>query len=452
MLVYNVLYKHIRFLRENGRVSEVPRTYKNHNTNQYMNRKIIIPLFVLLLCSLRGFGQESRTEFCVGFRVNSTAIDSGFGKNAERLSELLSFLEQIKADSTVRITGVAFCGTASPEGGSQLNKRLAQGRLKALEKTVRGEIPIPDSIVTRNDEYILWDDLAAMVGESDMDNKEALLSIIREGTDAVGNSPATDSRIPALQKLDNGKSWRELNRRFFGRMRNACVVFITFRKEPEPEPAPEPEEVVTEPEQTAVDTAVVTETVAVADTVPAAPADEGWRRRLYVKTNGVGWAMGIGNVAVEADLAPHWSLCVPVYYSAWNYFRSTVKFRTLAVQPEIRYWFDGNNGGWFAGAHFGYAQYNFALAGEYRIQDHDGTSPALGGGVSAGYRMPVSRNKRWKMEFSLGAGVYSLHYDKFRNEENGLPVATVRKTFFGIDQASVSIVYTLDWKRKGGAR
>ena len=412
-----------------------------------MNRKIIIPLFVLLLCSLRGFCQESRTEFCVGFRVSRTVIESGFGENAERLSELLSFLEQIKSDSTVRITGVAFCGTASPEGGSQLNKRLAQGRLKALEKTVRGEILIPDSIVTRNDEYIQWDYLATMVEESDMENKEALLSIIREGTEAVGNSPATDSRIAGLQRLDNGKSWREMNRRFFGRMRNACVVFITFRKEPAPEPAPEPEEPATEPEQ-----AAVTDTVSVADAVPSAPSDGGWRRRLHVKTNGVGWAMGIGNVAVEADLAPHWSLSVPVYYSAWNYFRSTVKFRTLAVQPEIRYWFDGNNERWFAGAHFGYAQYNFALDGEYRIQDHDGKSPALGGGVSAGYRMPVSRNKRWKMEFSLGAGVYSLHYDKFRNEENGLPVRTVRKTFFGIDQANISIVYTLDWKRKGGAR
>lgn len=412
-----------------------------------MNRKIIIPFFVLLLGCLPLFGQESRTEFCVRFRVSRTVIESGFGENAERLSELLSFLDRIKSDSTVRITGVAFCGTASPEGGSQLNKRLAQGRLKALEKTVRGEILIPDSIVTRNDEYIQWDYLATMVEESDMENKEALLSIIREETEAVGNSPATDSRIAALQRLDNGKSWREMNRRFFGRMRNACVVFITFRKEPAPEPAPEPEEPATEPEQ-----AAVTDTVSVADAVPSAPSDEGWRRRLHVKTNGVGWAMGIGNVAVEADLAPHWSLSVPVYYSAWNYFRSTVKFRTLAVQPEIRYWFDGNNERWFAGAHFGYAQYNFALDGEYRIQDHDGKSPALGGGVSAGYRMSVSRNKRWKMELSLGAGVYSLHYDKFRNEENGLPVRTVRKTFFGIDQANISIVYTLDWKRKGGAR
>ena len=56
--------------------------------------------------------------------------------------------------------------------------------------------------------------------------------------------------------------------------------------------------------------------------------------------------------------------------SDWNYFKETIKFRTLAIMPESRYWISENNDGFFAGAHFGLAYYNFAFNGKYRYQDH----------------------------------------------------------------------------------
>ncbi len=161
--------------------------------------------------------------------------------------------------------------------------------------------------------------------------------------------------------------------------------------------------------------------------------------------------MAIANAAVEVDLCKHWSLNLPVYYSAWDYFSSTVKFRTFCIQPEVRYWLSKANDGWFTGAHLGLASYNIATDGEFRKQDHDGKSPALGGGLSVGYRFPISKDNRWKLELSVGAGVYKLHYDKFRNRPNGLLVTTEKKTYFGIDQASVSFSYTFDLK-KGGLR
>lgn len=52
------------------------------------------------------------------------------------------------------------------------------------------------------------------------------------------------------------------------------------------------------------------------------------------------------------------------------------------------------------------------------------------------------------MEFSLGAGVYKLHYDKFRNEYNGAYDSSVKKTFFGIDNVAVSFSYMFDLKNK----
>lgn len=169
---------------------------------------------------------------------------------------------------------------------------------------------------------------------------------------------------------------------------------------------------------------------------------------VYLKTNAIGWGMLIPNVSVEMDMCKHCSVTLPIYYSAINYFSSEVKFRTLCFQPEMRYWFAENNNGWFGGAHFGIAWFNYANGGEWRFQDHNRHTPVIGGGLSGGYRLSVSKNQRWFMEFSLGVGIYKLHYDKFHNEPNGQLVETRKRTFFGVDQLAVSFAYRFELKNK----
>lgn len=169
-----------------------------------------------------------------------------------------------------------------------------------------------------------------------------------------------------------------------------------------------------------------------------------WRCKLYIKTNAVGLGMGIANAAAEMDLAKHWSFSLPVYYSGWDYFRSTVKFRTFALQPEVRYWFMPNHSKLYAGIHAGLGWYNMAIGGDWRIQDTEGKSPAVGGGISVGYRIPLSKkNTNWKMEFAIGCGVYAVNYDKFHNRNNGANAETTKKTYMGPDQFSINLIYQL---------
>lgn len=176
---------------------------------------------------------------------------------------------------------------------------------------------------------------------------------------------------------------------------------------------------------------------------------------LYIKTNTVALAAAIANVAVEIDILPHFSFTLPVYYSAWNYFKTTIKLRTFTLQPEIRAWFNDNNEGFFVGAHFGLGYYNVALDGDYRYQDHNSKTPAYGGGLALGFRMPISTNNRWLLEFSLGGGLYKLDYDTFHNTpdtKKGLMTGEVRRTYVGPDQAAVSITYLLPEWKKGGRK
>ena len=175
-----------------------------------------------------------------------------------------------------------------------------------------------------------------------------------------------------------------------------------------------------------------------------------WTPQIHFKTNTVGLAMLIGNIGAEMDVAQHWSVNFPVYFSAMNYFTSKVKFRTLAFQPELRYWLSDANNGWFAGTHIGLAWFNYAKGGDWRYQDHHRHSPLYGGGLNGGYRKPISKDGRWLMEFSLGCGIYHLNYDIFHNEPNGQLVGSRQRTFYGIDQVAVSFAYRFDWKKKGG--
>lgn len=408
--------------------------------------KACILLILLLFAGGTAFSQENHTKIRVDFRVNSSSIDRSYSKNTESLSELSSFLKKIEQDSTLTVVEVSFCGVASPEGSYQINHKLARARLETLAKIVRSEAELPDSIITRDDDYIQWKYLKERVIESDIPLKEAVLDIIAQEPQLVdypywGHN--IDHRIIKLQELDDGKIWRQLYTLYFERMRSASVTFTTKREQVTPitvaQPAPMAVAMVQKPTASCFALAK--------PQLPEATTND-WIRSLYVKTNALGWGMAISNIAAEVDVAKHWSVAVPIYYSALNYFTETIKFRTLAVQPEVRYWFNESNQKFFVGAHFGYAQYNIAINGDYRYQDHNGTSPALGGGISVGYRMPISKNNKWHIEFTLGAGVYGLHYDRFYNVHNGKLIDTYRKTYWGIDNAAISISYRFDLNKR----
>lgn len=176
-------------------------------------------------------------------------------------------------------------------------------------------------------------------------------------------------------------------------------------------------------------------------------------RRWIVKTNIPAWAMLWQNAALEVDILPHWSFELPVYWSPYDYGKRTLKFRTFAVVPKFRYWFSPDNDGFFADIHGGIAWYNVALGKSRRYQDHDGDTPAIGGGIGLGYRFRLPGTDRWKLEVAAGAGVYALDYDIFDNTANGMRTERRRRTFFGIDNLAVSISYEFyarPGKKKGG--
>lgn len=389
-----------------------------------------------------------REEMRIRYRVAKTYIDKAYMGNEATLQRIVEWVEERQRDTMVKIVTVEFCGACSPEGSVPFNHYLSSTRLTRLENYVRKRIDIPEEIITRSDHYIAWEELVQMVEESDLENKQEILAILRSENTSKGDQ--LDSRIGQLKAMDNGKTWRVIFDRYFADLRNAYMVIVTEKSDIAKMYDSRIREFLTpvscsEPipsygvRMNAAPLVATSATEAVAQP-----------HYMYIKTNVVGLALLNANIGIEFDLGNYLSLSIPVSYSAVNYFKPTIKFRNLSVQPELRVWPMKNNDGLFIGGHMGFAYYNFAFDGDWRYQDHNGTTPTIGGGLSLGYRLPISQDKNWKLEFAVGAGVYPLHYDVFHNMANvkeGTLYEIRKGNYIGIDNVTIGISYRIPYKK-----
>ena len=177
------------------------------------------------------------------------------------------------------------------------------------------------------------------------------------------------------------------------------------------------------------------------------PAPKGY----WVKTNLLAWAFFQANAAAEIELFDHFTLSLPIYYGALNWFTQTIKFHTLEFRPELRWWYKTDCTGPFAAVHGTVGLYNYAFGGELRYQDHNGNTPAWGGGITLGWRLPlkIGSSDNWGLEFALGAAALKLNYDTFYNMKNGNYFQQdLHKVYFGLDNVSVTMTYRFDSKRR----
>ena len=350
-----------------------------------------------------------------------------------------------EVDSIMRsdsIRHVSIIGAASIDGPEALNTRLAKARAEAMERWLLETTRIPPHLISLDAIGEDWDWFRSLVEASpELPARQSVMEIL----DADISQSQKEARI---KKLDNGRTWQYLAKNILPLMRCAKVDLTVSSRCVQPADSM-PEAQTIEPVAPLEEVTEIV--VTVIEEEPVAP--EEWRRRFYIKTNLPYWLLTWANVALEVDLAPHWSFNVPVDYSACNYFTSTLKFRLFRLQPGFRYWVRPDNRGVFFEAHYGMAWYDFAFKGKYRYQDYLRRTPAIGGGLAAGYRLPISKNGRWAMEFGGGVGVYKLHYNRFINKPNGKLVDTKKKTYFGLDNVNVSISYSFPIeKKKGGIK
>ena len=375
--------------------------------------------------------KKTITDIEVHFQLDKHNIVPEYMGNdvsLQNFSRIINSIEPEKIDSVVIIS------QSSPEGRYEYNTKLSQRRADTMHSYIHNNYPQLEGILFVHPKGESWEQLRDyIVRDRYLSDtlKNSALELIDDNSINIAVKKRRFSKLPIYSYLHQTYYPRIRSSRF--RIYYYDESYIYHQ-----------------------DTTVHEPVVEVPDTVPAEPAPApSWCPRLHFKSNALGLSMGISNAAVEIDFAKHWSFTFPLYYSAWNYFNERIKFRTLAFQPEVRYWFSENNDKFFLGAHFSYAQYNIAVANAYRYQDHNMEKPALGGGISVGYRLPLSEDRRWNVEFTLGAGVYPLHYDIFENTpetKDGLLLGSRKMTYWGLDNAGITFSYALDLRKKGGKK
>lgn len=154
-----------------------------------------------------------------------------------------------------------------------------------------------------------------------------------------------------------------------------------------------------------------------------------------LKTNIVPWAAGIMNVAWEMQFGNKFSIEVPIWWSPY-FVSHKYALRTLAVQPEVRYWLNTPGSGHFFGIHPGIAWYNLRFK-DFRYQDSG--MPLVNVGISYGYTLRI--NDCLNAEFSIGGGYVMTKYDRYYNLDNGAKIDTRQTSYWGIDRIELSLVY-----------
>ena len=424
---------------------------------------VVALLFAALAMPLAADAQESEAQYVVGvregigidFRVNSAVIDNNYRDNARFIERVDSLFTKIKNNPSLEIRSIEICGTASPEGRAEINTTLSHERMQAIESLVLQHIDLPQSLILHNEHYIAWDELKSLVEKDDaLPYKTEVLEILNSSypdvTDWVGNT--IDGRIVELQKLGGGAVWKVLNDRYFVKLRNGWFIIVSVGTKVE---ASEPVlAVVAEPESMPLqDVPVAEPVVPVAEPVAsvvepvAEPTEKSRVPLMNFKANALQVLALNANLGVEFRITPWLSLDILGTYSPYDYFRPDRKFRVLAVQPELRYWFgESLVRGHFIGVHAPVAGFNVQVDDEFRYQDPNRAS--WGVGVSYGYALPLGKSEKWGVEFTIGFGYLNVVYDIYEGCHNGKYLRTEGRHCFGLTRLGVDFSYRIDINKK----
>ncbi len=145
------------------------------------------------------------------FAVGRSEIVPTFRNNATELERIHESIRSVNADSDATIKGIQLVGHASPEGSAASNMSLSQRRAQTLKTYLNGIYSFRGEFIQSRGDGEDWKTLGLLVQESNIANKQSLLSII-EGT---SDPDSKDRQIAAL----GGGTLEMIQSQFYPRLR-----------------------------------------------------------------------------------------------------------------------------------------------------------------------------------------------------------------------------------------
>jgi len=369
------------------------------------------------------------------FPIGSANLDTLYGDNARRLDGLISWLDDITACDSLRVTSLSISGSSSPDGPVALNAFLAQERANALGRYVRNHVQLPDSAVRLSSRGIDWEALADSLENSGLKGREQALDIIYNQPELTYGSDGklTDSRRRRLMDMNGGLTWREMSSRWFPHMRSASLTVAVDEVM-----KPVREEIIVEsPEE--------------ADSVAMAAPRERKPFYMSVQTNMLYDALMLPTLGAEFYLGKGWSIAGNWTYGWWSSNKHHRYWRAYGGYLAGRKWFGpAAKRKPLTGHHAGvYAQlmtYDFEFGGKGQMAGTPGEplwyNPTYAFGMEYGYSLPIAR--RLNIDFTIGVGYLGGKYYEYRPEDGHYAwKRTSRRNYFGPTNAQISLVWLI---------
>ena len=389
----------------------------------------------------------------IGFAINQTEP----ALNDRTIKELKDIvLPRINEDS-LELAYMVVRGAASPDGLYQKNKILGEGRAQWLFDFIRQQLRFPVNekkfrLDSEAEDYRSLALLMRKAGDKDY-------ALVKQLCDSLLPADVLELKM-TLWRAQDGQLWKRLKRQYFPYLRTARIVLYFKKYEGEDVDVAkidQPIQLVEQPKQEIAEPVMpVIEPVLPVIEPPVEPAVEPEppaepeplvllprRELLAIKTNllfygayipGYDRWCPIPNVAVEYyPLKGHFTFGASFDMPWWQDYNAHKYFQVRQYQLETRYYLKGANRANRANeanganeAHeankplySGFFLQAYLNAGVFGIcfdADRGWVGEGIGGGVGAGYVMPLSRNGHWRLELGLQAGFFRCKYDPYQYE------------------------------------
>ena len=125
---------------------------------------------------------------------------------------------------------------------------------------------------------------------------------------------------------------------------------------------------------------------------------------LSLRANLLRWATLTPDLGLEWRICPSWGIAVNGSWTSWSWSDKDRRYALWEVAPEVRYYM-GEKKAWYLGAMFKAGQFN------YKISETGKQGDLMGGGITAGYQLRLS--KALDLDFNLGLGYLNVDFEKY---------------------------------------
>ena len=351
-------------------------------------------------------------------------------------------------------------GASSPEGPYRWNQTLSRERSAHAFDYINRHLKFPEEHSTYNDQPEDYGQLLYLMKEAN----DPSYKIVKSLVDKYHKAGMLAQLKQHLKRIDGGRLWNRLYKIYYPKLRVARVVLF-FKKKAQAQASSspvssgnsgmqnKPDSIAIEilPEQETIPKLIIepygdigkpvlygADLIQEPDSkeVPFVPLRLYRRHILGIRTNllydffylpGHYWAPS-PNVQLEYyPLTGHFTANLGFTGPYWHHWSRQQFWQIRDYVLEGRYYFVGQ--GQFIGPYVsGYVHTNIYGIGLSKTKGWEGEG--LGAGAIIGYTMNISRNKRWRLEFSLGVGYYRTKYDPY---VYGNPKSTIEDGLYYYD-------------------